>query len=184
MGITDIREALLMLNRIWVAMVLLTFSTCPADAGAYKEGKLVKGVKHEAQIGMMKWGSNPVGEDRVVGTFKRFDIDQTVAWGEQRHLLEQKIVVTLDALDDKRELIDTIDIAFDMVTYGYRQKRGYYEAPYCVDFRRVAGARKVRIANVKIADTPKVYRTFNISNEIIKTGFKLPEPKAIPIKKE
>ena len=167
-------------SSVWAANVSLIIALSGTSfAESYFEGKVAKGSKDEVQIGMVRWGSNPVGEDRVTGKIRRYDITESSTVREQ---LAQEIVVTMDVFNPKRELMKSVQLSFDMLKYGYRKKRNHYEAAFCVDFEKIDGARKIKLANVAVAGKSKVYRTFNISSDIMKTNFKLSEPKVIPIK--
>ncbi len=168
-----------------IGAVLLVFmgTLTMAFGAAYKDGEIAPGTDNEVHIGMIRWGNNVVGEDRVVGKVKRYGIAMDLPYSETIKLLSETIIATFDAYSEKRELLDTVRLEFDMVTYGYKRKRDCYEAPFCVDFKSIEGARKISLVKVTVNGESRVYRTHNISNDIMKTGFSLPEPKAIPIKK-
>jgi len=152
-------------------------------AAVYKEGKVVKAGKSTTEVGMMRWGNNLLGEDRLVGKVRRFDIPKDLSSSEVRRELEKDIVLTFDAYDNKKNRLDTIDLKFSMVTYGYkRSSRGYYEGQFCVDFKKIGGAYKISLVNIGVGDISVIYKTFNISMDLHKTGFKIPEPKVTPIR--
>jgi hypothetical protein len=84
----------------------------------------------------------------------------------------------------KAEKIDSVDCKFNFRKYGYRTSRLYLEGDFCTDVPRNPEANRLQLVNVKVADSVVTYQTsFNIGSSLLKSLFKLQEPKSVAASK-
>ncbi len=152
------------------------------NAAVYKNGKLIKMTKGTVEIGMMRWGKNLIGEDRLIGSLNRCNIPKDLNSKDVLEEMEKVITLTIDVRDIKNEVIDTIDLKFNLATYGYKKTSRGYKAKFCVDFMKIDAANRIFLKDVQVGGVSVTYKTFNMSNSLLKTAFKLPKPKVKPIK--
>jgi hypothetical protein len=155
---------------------LILLGSLVASAAVYKEGKKVFNTASELIIVKMKWGLRDKESDRLIGEIKlseKLHVPCTVTLVFD--VFSKKIV------DGEPEKLDTINVEFQFGYYGYFQRRGFFEGEFCVDFTPPEGANRITLVNTLYEGRSAIYQTdFNINNSLIRTSFKLPEPKIKP----
>jgi hypothetical protein len=168
----------------WIWIALLASATYLHGA-AFKEGKTVMDSKCTVDITKMTWGIKNGTTDRVIGTASLYvgveDVYDavTLVFDVYARKSTNSAPAVAGAPFSKPDKIDTIEVKFDFRSYGYTSKRNYFEGEFCSDFPKRAEAGRLVLANVKLKDESVVYKTtFNISASMIRSLFKLAEPKS------
>lgn len=162
--------------KLGLAVVLVgVFCSLSAQAGVYREGKKVMDSSHELAVVKMQWGLRDGDQDRLIGTVRLLP-----RLGTRGMVTMTFDVFSREVKDGAAVKIDTINVTFRFGYCGFFLRSGYNQGEFCSDFTAPKGAARITLTNVTYGGSPVTYKTdFNINNSLMKTRFRLQEPKMI-----
>lgn len=160
---------------------------------AYKDGKEVMDKTYKVDVLKMQWGTSDRATDRLTGTVRVYleqdeDPYQGITlvfdvFSRKASTNEVRETATGQRKSPKAEKIDTIEAAFDFHKFGYKRARNYIEGEFCFDFDKKADAARLQLSSVRLKGESVTYvTTFNMNSSLLKTNFKIAEPKVVPVK--